>query len=372
MILLRVVRGGFILLAGVAAWWVTRHILPESERAAPGLALFYSACASMAAAILVCVDIAFRRQFLRGFVSVVFGVVLGMLVSAVAVTLLCIFVWPVVAADSEAGEAGRLLLGILQPVVPLVVLACCYLSVSVVLRTKDEFRFVVPYVDFAEQGRTHGGVVLDSSVLIDGRIVDVAEKLLLNDALIVPRFVVDEMQKLADNPDRLIRDRGRRGLDQVGRLQANPALRMRFHEDEVPGPGEVDAKLVRLAQLLGTRLATNDLNLAKVARIARVEVISINDLATALRPPFIPGESLVIRIARAGEQRGQGVGYLEDGTMVVVESAADEIGKEVAAVITNMLQTPAGRMIFARKPGDDNAGGERPRKTDSRKMKRES
>jgi uncharacterized protein YacL len=289
----------------------------------------------------------------------------------VAVLLLCVFIWPVLDTGADAREASKNLVDILQPVVPLVVLASCYLTVSVVLRTKDEFRFVVPYVDFAEQGRTHGGIVLDSSVLIDGRIVDVAEKLLLNDPLIVPRFVVDEMQKLADSQDRLLRERGRRGLDQVGRLQANPALRMRFHEEDVPGPGEVDSKLVRLAGLLAARLATNDFNLAKVARIAKVEVVSINDLAGALRAPYLAGESLTVRIARTGEQRGQGVGFLEDGTMVVVEGAAEDIGKEVAAVITNMLQTPAGRMIFTRKPGDEAAAADRPRKSDSRKMKRE-
>ncbi len=369
--LLKAVRAAFVLLAGVAAWWVTRYVLPEEQRAGAGLAVFYAVCAALAAAGLVCVDIAFRRQFLRGFVSVVFGLVLGLVVSLVAVVLLCVFLLPVAGSGEGGREAGQFMADVLQPVVPLVVLTSCYLAVSVVLRTKDEFRFVIPYVDFAEQGRTHGGIVLDSSVLIDGRIVDVAEKLFLNDPLIVPRIVVDEMQKLADSAEKLLRERGRRGLDQVGRLQASPALRMRFHEETIPGPGEVDAKLVHLAQLLGARLATNDVNLAKVARFAKVEVVSINDLAAALRAPHLPGEVFGLRIARPGEQRGQGVGYLEDGTMVVVEGARDDVGAEIPVTVTNSLQTPAGRMIFARKGGEEASAGERPRKPDSRRLKRE-
>lgn len=367
--LLKVVRAVFVLLVGIAAWWVTTHGVPDPDKASTGMGIFYGICAALAAAGLVCVDIAFRRQFLRGFVSVVFGLIMGILVSVVVLLLLCAFLLP--ALDPEKGfrDSGKDMLEILQPMVPLVALTCCYLTVSVVLRTKDEFRFVIPYIDFAEQGRTSGGMVLDSSVLIDGRIADIAEKLLTNDALIVPRMVIDEMQKLADNPDRLLRERGRRGLDMVGRLQANPRLHTRVHEDEIPGGGTVDARLVRLAQMLGSRLATNDLNLAKVARIERVDVININDLAGALRAPYLPGDALTLRMVRPGEQRGQGVGYLDDGTMVVVENARDDVGKEIAITITNSLQTPAGRMIFARKTGDVNLAEEPPKKPDSTRIK---
>jgi len=368
-VLLKAVRVLFVLMAGVAAWYVTTHVI--STPATAGWGVFYGACAALAAAGLVCVDIAFRRQFLRGFVSVVFGLILGILVSAVAVLLLSVFLWPVLETSADVHETGKALVDILQSVVPLVVLTSCYLTVSVVLRTKDEFRFIIPYVDFAEQGRTSGGIILDSSVLIDGRIVEIAEKLLLNDPLVVPRMVIDEMQKLADSPERLLRDRGRRGLDQVGRLQANPRLRTRVHEDEVPGGGTVDARLLRLAQLLGSRLATNDLNLAKVARIEKVDVISINDLAGALRVPYLPGESLILKMVRTGEQRGQGVGYLDDGTMVVVENAREDLGQEVSIVITNSLQTPAGRMIFGRKAGEEATPEDRLRKPDSRRLPRE-
>jgi len=179
------------------------------------------------------------------------------------------------------------------------------------------------------------------------------------------------MQKLADSPEKLARERGRRGLDLVGRLQASPRLRVRIHEEDVPGLEAVDAKLVRLAQVFGARLATNDFNLAKVARIEKVEVISINDLAAALRVPYLPGEELDIRVVRPGEQRGQGVGYLDDGTMVVVENAREDLGKQVRAAVTNSLQTPAGRMIFARKAGEESSGDEGGKPPDSRRLPRE-
>jgi uncharacterized protein YacL len=354
--LLKVVRGIFVLLTGLGAWVVCRYF--SRPPMAAGESLLYAAVALAAAAALVGIDIAFRRQFLRNFVAVVFGVILGLLVSGFVILLIAVFFLPTIEIPESPltferlFTASRDLLEIMQPVVPMVTLATCYLTVSVVLRTKDEFRFVVPYVDFAEQSRTRGGLVMDSSVLIDGRIVEVAEKLLLNDPLIVPRFVVDEMQKLADNPDKLIRTRGRRGLDMVARLQASPRLRTRVHEAEVPGVEAVDAKLVRLTQMLGGRLVTNDFNLAKVAQIENVAVISINDLAGSLRAPYLPGESLSLRIVRRGEEKGQGVGYLDDGTMVVVENAREDVGSNVDILVTSSIQTSAGRMIFGRKRGD--------------------
>jgi uncharacterized protein YacL len=355
-VLLKIIRVFFVLGAGLLAWVVSRYFM--SPPVAMGEATVYAVAAAAAAAALVIVDIAFRRQFLRSFVAVVFGVIGGLLVSGFMVLLVAIFILPTIEIPEspltmeKLFTASRGMLEILQPVVPLITLATCYLTVSVVLRTKDEFRFVVPYVDFAEQGRTRGGLILDSSVLIDGRIVEVAEKLLLNDPLIVPRFVIDELQHLADRPERLLRARGRRGLDMVGRLQGSQRLRARVHEDQVPGATAVDAKLVRLTAGLGGRLVTNDFNLAKVARIENVPVVSINDLAGSLRAPYLPGETLSLRIVRRGEEKGQGVGYLDDGTMVVVEDARGDVGQEVTALVTSSIQTSAGRMIFGRKAGE--------------------
>jgi len=351
--LLKAVRLAFVILAGVAAWYVTSRL--TSPPATSRESLLYALAAAAAAAALVGVDIAFRQQFLRSFVSVAFGVTLGILVAAILLALLAALLWPTIDIGEGPGLGKEIkeLIKLLQPVIPIVTLTSCYLAVSVVLRTKDEFRFIVPYVDFAEQSSTGGGIILDSSVLIDGRIVQIAEKLMLTDPLIIPRAVVAEMQRLADSPERLLRERGRRGLDEVARLQAMPRLRVRLFEGDIPGAAAVDAKLVRLAQILKARLATNDFNLAKVARIEKVDVISINELAVGLRVTYLPGEQLTLRIVRAGEQRGQGLGYLDDGTMVVVEEARESVGQDVRVVITNSLQTAAGRMIFARKAGEE-------------------
>jgi uncharacterized protein YacL len=351
--LLKVLRGSFVLLAAAGSWAVCRYF--SQPPMASGESLLYALVAAVAAAGLVGIDIAFRRQFLRSFVAVVFGLMLGLLVSGFLIVLIAIFFLPTIDIPDgpltfeKLFTSSRDMLEILQPVIPMVTLATCYLSVSVVLRTKDEFRFVVPYVDFAEQSRTRGGLVLDSSVLIDGRVVEVAEKLMLNDPLIIPRFVIEELQGLADRPDKLVRAKGRRGLDMVAKLQASPRLRARVHEANVPAVEAVDAKLVRLAQMLGGRLVTNDFNLAKVARIEKVAVVSINDLASSLRTPYLPGETLSLKVVRRGDEKGQGVGYLDDGTMVVIEGAREDVGDQVNIQVTSSIQTSAGRMIFGRK-----------------------
>ncbi|MHC4916560.1 MAG: TRAM domain-containing protein, partial [Planctomycetota bacterium] len=367
--LLKVVRVVFILLVGVVAWFVVKYLGRAEDgdlvRSTNLEALVSAVVAAAAAAALVGLDVLFRRQMLRGFVATVFGVILGIVVSGFLIALVGVFLWPILwPMLKETQDPVDNLMYILQAVVPLIILATCYLTVSVVLRTKDEFRFVIPYVDFAEQSRTTGGLVLDSSVLIDGRIVEVAEKLMLNDPIIVPHFVIDEMQKLADSGDKLVRARGRRGLDMVGRLQASPRLRVRIHETDVAGADAVDAKLVLLSRALGGRLVTNDFNLAKVAQIEEVAVVSINDLAGSLRAPYLPGETLSLKIVRRGEEKGQGVGYLDDGTMVVVEGAREDVGSEVSILVTSSIQTSAGRMIFGRKaaapdePAEGGGGGE--------------
>lgn len=358
--LLRAIRLLFVFLAGALAWVVVRRL---SEPAAePREALLYGLAAAAAAAVLVCVDLAFRPQLLRSFVAVVFGIMLGLVLTGFVIVLVSIFLWPMldVTADitgaRDPAERFNVLIELLQALLPLVTLAMCYLSVSVVLRTKDQLRLIIPYVDFAEQSRSHGGILLDSSVLIDGRLVEVAEKLLLNDPLVVPHAVVEELQRLADSSEGLIRARGRRGLDMLARLKASPRLRVRLRATPADEPGEVDAQLVRLAKFLGARLATNDSNLAKVAGIEGVEVVNVNELASCLRVPCLPGEELALRIVRPGEQRSQGVGFLEDGTMVVVEDARQDVGREVRVIVTASHQTNVGRMIFGRKAGG--GGGE--------------
>jgi uncharacterized protein YacL len=221
-----------------------------------------------------------------------------------------------------------------------------FLAVLTILHMKDDFKFVIPFVELRREGGGAKPVILDTSVIIDGRIADVIETKVMDARIIVPRFVLNELQQVADSQDKLKRNRGRRGLDVLNRLRKSQGVEV--HDVELPGVNGVDAKLVRLAKNLDGRIATTDFNLNKVAQVQGVEVINLNDLANALRPQVLQGEKLVLKILRTGESPGQGVGYLEDGTMVVAEECAGKIGQEVELTVTNVLQTSAGRLIFGR------------------------
>lgn len=228
---------------------------------------------------------------------------------------------------------------------------CCYLAVSFIYQTKDDVRFVIPYVEFAKEVKGSRPLLLDSSVIIDGRIADICATHVVESELIVPRFILQELQLISDSADRLKRNRGRRGLDVLNQMQTAEDIDIRIMDVEMARKDikrTVDEMLVELAVDIGGRIATNDYNLNKVAKLRGITVININDLANALKPVFLPGEQMKIKIIRPGEEAGQGVGYLEDGTMVVVEGGRDAIGKTVDIAVTSALQTSAGRMIFGR------------------------
>ena len=233
----------------------------------------------------------------------------------------------------------------------IVSICICYLSISLVIRTKDDVRFVIPYVEFSRQTKGMRPLVLDTSVIIDGRIADIADTKLFDSTLIVPRFVLNELQLIADSSDNMKRARGRRGLDMLNKLQASPVVDVEI--DDTPPPGldataEVDHKLVAFSKNCDGRLVTNDYNLNKVAQLRGVDVININDLANAMKTVTLPGEGMKVKIIRAGEEQTQGVGYMDDGTMIVVEGARDKIGQMIEISITSSLQTSAGRMVFGK------------------------
>jgi uncharacterized protein YacL len=239
-----------------------------------------------------------------------------------------------------------------------IILVMCYISVSVLVQTKDEFRFIIPYVEFSKQIKGAKPLVLDTSVIIDGRIADICDTGVIDTKMIVPRFVLQELQSIADSSDKIKRNRGRRGLDVLKRMQSNPKVELQMHEGniaELRDVHKVDERLVVLAKALSARVVTNDFNLNKIAQLQGVEVINLNELANALKLVALPGESLNLRIVKQGDQIGQGVGYLDDGTMVVVEQGRSAIGQEVNITVTSVLQTPAGRMIFGRIDSGDTA-----------------
>ncbi|HUY36606.1 MAG TPA: PIN domain-containing protein [Pirellulales bacterium] len=229
----------------------------------------------------------------------------------------------------------------------------CYICISLLMQTRNDFRFIIPYVEFSKEIKGLKPFVLDTSVVIDGRIADVVETKVFDSQLIMPRFVLSELQAIADSSDRLRRSRGRRGLDILNRLRSNDAVDLQIFDRDLPEfEGQaVDLKLVLLAKHLDGKVVTNDYNLNKVARLHGVDVINLNDLANSLKPVFLPGESLEVMIVKPGEEQGQGVGYLDDGTMIVVEGGREHLGKTVKISVTSVLQTSAGRMIFGRAEG---------------------
>ena len=190
-------------------------------------------------------------------------------------------------------------------------------------------------------------IVVDTSVLIDGRIAEIVESGFIYGTLVVPRFVLDELQHIADSSDTLRRNRGRRGLEILNRMQRDPRTPVEVVDDDAPGVAEVDAKLVELAKRRSRVVMTNDFNLNRVAELQGVRVMNINSLANAVKPAVLPGEELQVRVIQEGKEAGQGVGFLDDGTMIVVEGGARLIDRDVDVSVTRVLQTVAGRMIFA-------------------------
>ena len=235
----------------------------------------------------------------------------------------------------------------------LITLITSYISISILVQTRDDFRFIIPYVEFSKQVKGGRPLVLDTSVIIDGRIADLCDTRLVDTKIIVPRFVLQELQGIADSSDRLKRNRGRRGLDILKKLQTNPKIDLLMHDGNAGEikPGEklrVDERLVLFTKAVGGRVVTNDFNLNKIAQLQGVDVINLNEVANSLKTVALPGEYLNLKVMKVGDQLGQGVGYLEDGTMVVIEQGRNLVGQEISIVVTSVLQTPAGRMIFGR------------------------
>jgi len=191
-------------------------------------------------------------------------------------------------------------------------------------------------------------ILLDTSVIIDGRIADIARTGFLPGSLLIPRFVLNELQYIADSPDSLRRQRGRRGMEVLSQLQKEPVIPVRITDIDVEGVRDVDDKLVILARQLRCPILTNDYNLNRVAELQGVNVLNVNELANAVKSVLLPGEALSIRVIQEGKESGQGVGYMDDGTMVVIESGRDYLSQEILVTVTKVLQTAAGRMIFAR------------------------
>ncbi len=339
-----ILRCLFLLVAaGVGAAFLSdpdRLIAPGSPYYSPWLAYGFFAGLLLLAAGVIIADMSIRRKRLDTITAVYFGLLVGLFMTYV----LRLALTPLIAAGTQGND--RLLDAITVTMGTVV----CYLCISLLMQTRNDFRFIIPYVEFAKEVKGLKPCVLDTSVVIDGRIADVVETRVLDGQLIMPKFVIGELQAVADSADRLRRGRGRRGLDILNRLRNNPDIEMVIYDRELPEFAglAVDQKLVALTKHLDGKLITNDYNLNKVARLQGVTVINLNDLANALKPVFLPGERIEVRVVKAGEEPGQGIGYLEDGTMVVIESGRERINQTVSVAVTSVLQTSAGRMVFGK------------------------
>lgn len=302
------------------------------------------AIAAFLGLIAISLDALTPRKRLSGLSSIIFGLIVGLL-ATVALSWVVDLLLQAHDIDFQPDHpVSRIILAIKAAFA----ITLCYLGVSVVYTTQDEFRLIIPYVEFSKQMRGTRPIVLDTSAVIDGRLNDIAHTGFISMPVVIPRFVINELQSLSDSSDRLKRNRGRRGLDLVRKMQGNPHLDLTISDVEVPGAG-VDQMLIAFTKEHQAHLVTTDFNLNKVAAIHGVKVLNINDLASALKPVAVPGEQMNVEIVKRGEGEAQGVGYLSDGTMVVVEGAADRVNQQVCFVVTSSIQTSAGRMIFGER-----------------------
>lgn len=299
---------------------------------------------AVVAVALIGLEMALKKVSTRGLSAMVFGLLFGLLMARLVITTL------------DLVPAG---LAFDSPIRTAVVVVFCYFGMAIAVRGRDEFNLIVPYVKFARQDQREEIVILDTSVVIDGRITDICRTRFIEGRFVVPRFVLKELQQIADSQDPIKRNRGRRGLDVLAGIQKIPHVGVKIHEEDFPEVKEVDAKLVKLAKLMGGKILTNDFNLNKIAELQGVQVLNINELANALKPIVLPGEYLEARVIKEGKEYNQGVAYLDDGTMVVVEQGRSLIGQTVRVLVTSVLQTAAGRMIFA-KPEVESSLPQRP------------
>lgn len=297
------------------------------------------------AVVIIAVDLLTPRKKISTLFSIFFGLFGAMLATVAISFVIDLLVRSYEIKDEALVGAVKVMIG----------MGLAYLGISTVLQTQDDFRLVIPYVEFAKVIRGPRPMLLDTSAIIDGRFAELLESGLLQSPVVIPKYVIDELQLLADQPDRTRRARGRRGLQMVARMQRCAHADVTIEDAPSSGAARgVDQMLIEQAEQIQGVVVTTDSGLARVAGIRKVQAVNLHELASALRPLVAAGAAINLRIVKPGEQEGQGVGFLDDGTMVVVEDGGAAVGQEVGVVTTGTLQTAAGRMLFARlAPGSE-------------------
>ena len=283
--------------------------------------------------LLIAVDEMLKSFSLRAFSAITFGLLLGMVV-ALIIDRSGLF------ENADAQQHLLIRLGLF--------LSFGYIGMVLAMRSnKEDFSLIIPYVRFSPQNKPDNLLLLDTSVIIDGRIADLIETKFIEGLVIVPRFVLLELQQIADSADEVKRARGRRGFEMLNRLQNNSKIEVRIHDGDFPEEKGVDAKLVRLARNLNAKLFTNDYNLAKVAGLQSVTCVNLHEIGHLMKAALITGEIIQLKVVREGRDKGQGIGYLPDGTMVIVNNGQDHVSQTVSAHVLSTVQTGAGVLVFA-------------------------
>src|ERR1043165_6400812 len=332
MMALWIIRGFFLCLCATGGYAISQ-VRPEYV-GGPHSAVLGMVIGFGFGWLMIGVDELLKGFSLRAFSATTFGLILG--------TVVAQLIDPSGLFQHVQEETTRWLIRL------SLFLSFGYIGIILAMRSnKEDFSLIIPYVRFAPQNKPDNLLLLDTSVIIDGRIADLIEANFMEGLIVVPRFVLKELQVIADSSDPIKRARGRRGLEMLNRIQRNPRNEVKIHDGDFPDEKEVDTKLVRLARNLRAKLFTNDYNLGKIAELQSVNYVNLHELAKAMRLVLVPGEMLSLRIVREGKDKGQGVGYLPDGTMIVVNNGQSAIGQQVQAQVQSLLQTGAGIIVFA-------------------------
>ena len=339
----------------MALWMIRALFIMAGSAAAYSIGVdIGKAFICLAVGIAACLILVLAEWFLsRGPVALIsslaFGLLIGMLFAVYAQKIILLAVGDI---PSDFGEHG-LILGLLVVFI--------YLAVAFIYSTRDKFHILIPYIEFRKEQRGARPVLLDTSVIIDGRVAGILRTGALDAPIIIPETVLQELHHIADSEDRLRRDRGRLGLDSLNEIQQDASLDVRIQDFGAGKSEVVDQQLISAAKKMNARIMTNDYNLNRLASVEGIDVVNLNQLANALKPIALPDEVITTKLIKRGEQVGQAVGYLEDGTMVVVENAMHLLGKEVDVLVTNTITRDTGRMIFGRPADRDRADGPRGR-----------
>lgn len=328
------IRCFFVIISGLVGYYIGNLLaFQDPLKDLDHLPVLGAQIGCVSGLILIFIERQLQRVSVRGLSSVVFGLILGVFMAKLISNILALL------------PLNDFILSVSEITLTLVF---SYIGAVMALRGKDEFNIIIPYVRFKRQDVRDSVILLDTSAIIDGRIADVQKTHFISGRLVVPRSVLAELQSLADSADDNKRQKGRRGLDILQAMQNDPKTHIHIHEDEISSNMTVDSKLMQLAKVMDGSICTTDYNLGQTATVQGIEVLNINELASAVKSAVFTGDEVSISLIKEGKENDQAVGYLEDGTMVVVSGAKKYIGEEVRIKVTSVLQTQAGRMVFAK------------------------